>query len=190
MSIQYALLTSLLEKPAAGYALAHRFDRSIGYFWQATHQQIYRELGRMEKAGWLSVTVEGEPGTRRRKVYQVLPAGRQALIEWVMAAFDEQESLESCRRTLLVKLRAEAVLGPLGVAALLTQLIARHEAQLAHYRQIEARDFSAARMPQGRRIQHAILRCGISGEESWLVWARDTLALLKRQGRGSAASLR
>ena len=56
MSIQHALLTSLLEKPSTGYELANRFDRSIGYFWQATHQQIYRELGRMVTAGWLSLS--------------------------------------------------------------------------------------------------------------------------------------
>ena len=51
MSLAHALLTSLLEQPSSGYDLARRFDKSIGHFWQATHQQIYRELGRMEKAG-------------------------------------------------------------------------------------------------------------------------------------------
>ena len=58
MSIQHALLTSLLEKPSSGYELARRFDKSMGYFWSATHQQIYRELGRMAEAGWLSVEEE------------------------------------------------------------------------------------------------------------------------------------
>ena len=53
MSLAHALLTSLLEQPSSGYDLARRFDKSIGHFWQATHQQIYRELGRMEDAGWI-----------------------------------------------------------------------------------------------------------------------------------------
>src|SRR5690606_19331078 len=127
MSIQYALLTSLLEKPCSGYDLAHRFDRSIGYFWQATHQQIYRELSRMEQAGWLSVQEQGEPGGRRRKVYSVLPAGRAALAQWAGALPDGSESLEASRRTILVKIRAEAVIGPLGVAAVLAALIEAHE---------------------------------------------------------------
>ena len=47
MSLAHALLTSLLEQPSSGYELARRFDKSIGHFWQATHQQIYRELGRI-----------------------------------------------------------------------------------------------------------------------------------------------
>jgi len=79
MSIQHALLTSLLEKPSTGYALAHRFDRSIGYFWQATHQQIYRELNRMAEAGWVRADEQDGNGKRRSKTYQVLPAGREEL---------------------------------------------------------------------------------------------------------------
>ena len=37
MSLRHAILTALIEKPSSGLALTHRFDRSIGYFWQATH---------------------------------------------------------------------------------------------------------------------------------------------------------
>ncbi|MBA5845288.1 PadR family transcriptional regulator, partial [Escherichia coli] len=53
MSLPHALLTALAERPGSGSELADRFDRSIGYFWQATHQQIYRELGRLEETGWI-----------------------------------------------------------------------------------------------------------------------------------------
>ncbi|MEN9435698.1 MAG: hypothetical protein RIR09_353, partial [Pseudomonadota bacterium] len=48
MSLAHAVLTSLIEKSSSGFELARRFDKSIGYFWHATHQQIYRELARME----------------------------------------------------------------------------------------------------------------------------------------------
>ncbi|MGW4568360.1 PadR family transcriptional regulator, partial [Streptomyces sp. NPDC004561] len=48
MSLPHAILTALLEKPSSGLELTRRFDKSIGYFWSATHQQIYRELGRLE----------------------------------------------------------------------------------------------------------------------------------------------
>ncbi|MFX4748000.1 hypothetical protein ABTB74_18915, partial [Acinetobacter baumannii] len=44
MSLPHVLLTSLLERPSTGFELARRFDRSMGFFWNATHQQIYREL--------------------------------------------------------------------------------------------------------------------------------------------------
>jgi len=47
MSLPHALLTSLLEQPCSGMDLARRFGRSIGFFWPATHQQIYKELGKL-----------------------------------------------------------------------------------------------------------------------------------------------
>jgi 2,4-dienoyl-CoA reductase (NADPH2) len=46
-----AILVSLCEQPGSGYELARRFDRSISYFWAATHQQIYRTLKSMEHDG-------------------------------------------------------------------------------------------------------------------------------------------
>lgn len=53
MSLSHVLLTSLIEKPSTGIELARRFDRSMGFFWNATHQQIYRELNAMlQKAGF------------------------------------------------------------------------------------------------------------------------------------------
>lgn len=61
MSLPHALLTSLAERPGSGSELTRRFDRSIGYFWHATHQQIYRELARLEDEGW----VESTPSSRR-----------------------------------------------------------------------------------------------------------------------------
>ena len=39
MALEHAILVSLTERAGSGYELARRFDRSIGYFWPATHQQ-------------------------------------------------------------------------------------------------------------------------------------------------------
>jgi len=66
MSLPHVLLTSLLERPSTGFELARRFDRSMGFFWNATHQQIYRELNNMLKKGWVS-TLENEMDNGRKK---------------------------------------------------------------------------------------------------------------------------
>ncbi|AIG05307.1 PadR family transcriptional regulator [Pseudomonas fluorescens] len=175
MSIQHALLTSLLEKPSTGYELANRFDRSIGYFWQATHQQIYRELGRMVTAGWVVAQDGPEADKRRKKIYQVLPAGREALQRW---AGEPQESGDQSQ-ALLVKLRAEAVIGPLGLGEEVLRLIKQHQAMLETYRQIEQRDFSATSLTRAQRLQYQVLRRGIMIEESWLAWADELLPLIE-----------
>ena len=104
MSLAHALLTSLLEQPSSGYELARRFDKSIGHFWQATHQQIYRELGRMENAGW--IRSESDPaGRTRKRSYGVLPAGREELMRWAA----EAAPLPELRDEFMVRLRADAV---------------------------------------------------------------------------------
>ena len=53
MALEHALLVALLEQPASGLDLTRRFERSSGFFWSASHQQIYRTLARMEASGWV-----------------------------------------------------------------------------------------------------------------------------------------
>ncbi|HJR40413.1 MAG TPA: PadR family transcriptional regulator, partial [Nocardioidaceae bacterium] len=59
MALEHALLVSLSERPGSGLELSRRFERSIGFFWNATHQQIYRVLRRMEDDGWVSSSTVG-----------------------------------------------------------------------------------------------------------------------------------
>ena len=82
MSLPHALLTALIDRPDSGSELASRFDRSLGYFWAATHQQIYRELARMAEAGWIESLPE-ESTRGRKRAYRLLPAGRKELKRWI-----------------------------------------------------------------------------------------------------------
>ena len=79
MALEHALLVALSEQPASGLDLAKRFGRSIGFFWHATHQQIYRVLGRMDADGWVEATEVAQAGRPDKKVYAVTPAGAEAL---------------------------------------------------------------------------------------------------------------
>jgi DNA-binding PadR family transcriptional regulator len=174
MSTQHALLISLLEKPSSGYELARRFDRSIGYFWHATHQQIYRELGRMAENGWIAAPDNEDDPKSRKKVYSVLPAGREELIRWVLmpgAGLDQRDEI-------LVKLRADAVIGPLGLAREMRRMIELHRERLTVYREIEERDFLRRELDRGQRLRHALLRRGIRYEQDWVEWGDALLPLL------------
>lgn len=172
MSLPHALLTALIERPCSGSELADRFDRSIGYFWQATHQQIYRELGRLEEAGWIE-SLPPEGGRGRKRAYRVLPAGRDELKRWV----GESRPPKPLRDELMVRLRAEAVIGPTGLAQDIERRLAQHLAQLALYRDIEARDFAT---PGSRadQLRHLVLTAGIMTETLWIDFCREALALL------------
>jgi len=173
MSLPHALLTALVEHPCSGFELAERFDRSIGYFWHATHQQIYRELARLEEAGW--VTSSPIPAARgRKRAYQILAAGRKELRRWVL----EQEDPHPLRDELMVRFRADAAIGPCGLDVEIKRRLMLHEAKLALYREIEQRDFVGKESSRERRLRHLVLKAGIGQELLWIDISREALEIL------------
>ncbi|AKJ14958.1 PadR family transcriptional regulator [Streptomyces incarnatus] len=172
MSLPHAILTALLEKPSSGLELTRRFDKSIGYFWSATHQQIYRELGRLEADGLIRALPTQAPARGQKKSYEVLPAGRAELARWTAAAQDPKP----LRDTLLLRLRAAAVVGRAGVESDLRRHLELHRRQLAEYREIEKRDFPPDRDAPEDRLRHLVLRAGIDLETFWTQWLTHALA--------------
>ncbi|MFJ4338271.1 PadR family transcriptional regulator [Streptomyces sp. NPDC088915] len=178
MSLPHAILTALLEKPSSGLELTRRFDKSIGYFWSATHQQIYRELGRLEQAGHVRALPAPVPVRGRRKEYEVLPAGRAELGDWVARSEDPKPM----RSALLLRMRAAAMVGATGLGAELERHLALHREQLEEYLAIEVRDFPAERRSAGPdRLRHLVLRGGIDLERFWVEWLTGALAELERE---------
>ena len=47
MALAHAIMTALIEDDLSGYELARDFEVSLGFFWSASHQQIYQELRKM-----------------------------------------------------------------------------------------------------------------------------------------------
>ncbi|MGW7445532.1 PadR family transcriptional regulator [Kitasatospora sp. NPDC054795] len=175
MSLPHAILTALLEKPSSGLELTRRFDKSIGFFWPATHQQIYRELGRLEASGHIRALQPEGPVRGQKKEYEVLPEGRAELARWTA----EGAAPRAVREPLLLRLRAAAVVGTDGLTAELGRHLALHRAQLADYREIERHDFPAERTDTGNPLQHAVLRAGIGLETFWVQWLAETLEALE-----------
>ncbi|CBG75326.1 MULTISPECIES: PadR family transcriptional regulator [Streptomyces] len=171
MSLPHAILTALLEKPSSGLELTRRFDRSIGYFWSATHQQIYRELGRLEGEGHIRALPSERPARGQKKSYEVLAAGRAELARWTAAPQDPKP----WRDALFVRLRAAAVVGTAGLQDDLRRHLALHQRQLAEYEEIEKRDFGPGRDTTQDRLQHLILRAGIDLQTFWTQWLSDAL---------------
>ena len=198
MALDHALLVSLLEKPSSGYELARRFDRSIGYFWHATHQQIYRVLSRMVSAGWIVAEVQPGESAPDRKVFSVAARGRDELSRWM----GEPVQPESTRDALLVKLRAAAFDDPARLLPELERHRIAHADRLSRYRAIESRDFAGARsagpgmqstgaqsagpdmdhtgpLERQQALQYLVLKSGIRYEQAWLEWCGEAMGLLR-----------
>lgn len=191
MAIEHAILVSLLEKPGSGYELARRFERSIGYFWTASHQQIYRVLKRMEGDGWVDVRDVPQQGRPDKKEYTVADLGQAVLSSWIHEPIEP----ESIRHDLAVKIRGAAFDDPAALIHEVERHRRAHTERLAHYLAGEQRDFPApdedateasgppdasGRPDAGRELQHVVLRGGIAYERMTLAWLDDVLATLHR----------
>ncbi|MCX5149686.1 PadR family transcriptional regulator [Streptomyces sp. NBC_00320] len=180
MALEHAILVSLLEKPGSGYELARRFDRSIGYFWTATHQQIYRVLKRMESDGMLAVREVAQQGRPDKKEYSVAGPGRTALSRWLHEPIEP----ESLRHDLAVKIRGAAFDDPAALVREVERHRQVHRDRLAHYLAGELRDFTEPDAPAlpdaGHELQHVVLRGGIAYERMTIAWLDDVLATVHR----------
>ncbi|GGU82071.1 PadR family transcriptional regulator [Streptomyces albospinus] len=182
MALEHAILVSLLEQPGSGYELARRFDRSIGYFWTATHQQIYRVLKRMEGDGWIDVREVPQQARPDKKEYSVAAPGRAVLSAWLHEPIEP----ESVRHELAVKIRGAAFDDPAALIREVERHQQAHSDRLAHYLAGERRDFTGPEAPAaldaGQELQHVVLRGGIAYEQMTLAWLDDVLATLHRLG--------
>jgi len=175
MALEHAILVSLSEQEGSGYELARRFDRSIGHFWKATHQQIYKVLARMEASGLVSVELVHQANRPDKKVYRVTDTGREELSRWVQEPTEE----EFGRSDLAVKLRGAAPEDLPHVVEEFRRHRDRHADLLDFYLANEKREFPNPETLTGRRQQqYLVLRAGISLERGLIEWCDEVLAAL------------
>jgi len=86
MSLPFGLLGLLSYQENTGYELKKMFDDSLGHFWHAESSQIYRELSRMEKSGWVSSRIVVQYGKPNKRIYTITEEGRTQLAQWLALA--------------------------------------------------------------------------------------------------------
>ena len=169
-----AILACLTEHPMTGYELARTFDTSIGFFWKANHQQIYRELTRLRERGHVQGREVVQSGKPNKLVYSLTAEGRTALRQW--ASRPSQPS--SMKDDLLVRFYALDSFDPDAVRA---DLIARrdyHRDRLARYERILQKRFpdGAASVAETGRL--LLLRMGLRHERMVAEWCEEALQAL------------
>lgn len=176
MALAHAILVSLLDCPSSGYDLAKRFDGSVGFFWDASHQQIYRELSKLEAAGHVWAEVVAQDTRPNKKIYSVTESGTAVLQAWM----GQPATMSPLKDDLLVKLFGGYVVPREVMLTELEHHKRQHQARLAEYRAIAARFFPEpeALSPKGT-YQYLTLRSGIHYERSWLTWCEEAIATLR-----------
>jgi len=97
-STPFAILGLLGFAPMSGYDIRKEVAGSIGYFWSESFGQIYPALRDLAARG----LVRAKPGKggRDRRVYEITPKGRRALVAWQA----EEPRPAPVRNELLLKL--------------------------------------------------------------------------------------
>ena len=175
MSLKHSLLVMLADNPASGYDLSQAFKGSVGFFWNASHQQIYKELKAMTDAGWLACDTEAQSDRPDKKIYSVTPAGQCALTQWLT----QPAKPNKYKDALLVKIYGGRHIPRANLLKELDEHKALHERNLqkllaieAEYHALPAKDKASFELP------YLTLKLGISSERNWLDWAESTRTYL------------
>lgn len=150
------------EGPSTPYDLKRHVTATIGHFWTFPHALLYKEPARLTELGLL--TEERESGGRRRRLFMITRAGRQALRAWLSHPARQPTEL----RDLGLLQLFFADLEPATTRAIAQEQLAVHRAQLAVY---EEGRTAAPRGPRSTSptVEHwrgATLRMGLLYEQA------------------------
>jgi DNA-binding PadR family transcriptional regulator len=169
-----------------GYELAKTFDASIGFFWKADHQQIYRELSRLRDKGHVQGREVVQSGKPNKLVYTLTAEGRAALKHWAA----RPSVPPSIKDDLLVRLYA---LDCVDIEPLRTDLMARlehHRDRYERYERLLNKRFPDGTAPAADVGKMLSLRLGMRHERVVVEWCEEALdALSAMSGRGNVTPL-
>ena len=179
MSLQHAILSLLNTQAKSGYDLAKEFSGSVQFYWQASHQQIYKMLAQLEAKKLVVVEHIEQSGKPDRKEFSLTPAGREELMRWVA----EPTKPPASKNALLIKLLNLETVGSIVLRQNLQEYSAGVEQRLQTYRDIESRYFAkGTEVLSGYHLaQYLTLRRGISAAEAEFAWLQETIAVLQER---------
>lgn len=183
VALEHALLVSLSERSGSGYQLTRRFDRSIGHWWRASHQQIYKTLARMSENGLVTYVEQAQDGKPDKKVYSITDTGRKTLSEWIRTPGKDATD----RRELATKIRGAAPSDLPDLMAEVRRVRDLHAERAELFRSFESRDYPDPAGLTGTQLQqYLVLRGGVLSEQGTVDWLDEVLAALTSPNPSSA----
>ncbi len=178
MSLKHAIMVLLETEAGSGYDLLKRFKQRLGFFWQASHQQIYQQLKVMHKEGLIDYQWEPQLGKPDKKVYIMTAFGHEQLVEWLHQISKPQKINDS----FLVKLYGGHLLDKVVLLDELYQHVKQHKKALTIMLAIE-REYQQLSQQERNDLAFPFLtlRRGIIGEQAWLAWAQEVEVFLQEK---------
>ena len=174
MALAHAILASLLDQPQTGYDLAKQFG-SDGFFWRATHQQIYRELSKLEAEGAIG-PVDELPGARGERKLMATALGRAALVQWV----SQPSAPATIKEDILVKCLSLGIIDPKDLITEIARNRDQHDLRRQHHEKLLSDQFAHGPPSDSRLLgRYLALLAGITYEQGWIDWAEVAMRLAK-----------
>jgi DNA-binding PadR family transcriptional regulator len=117
MSVRFALLGFLAQRPRHGYELRMAFEALVGgdENWDLKPAQVYTTLERLEGAGLVGKQLSAQGRVPEKQVYTITERGRESLREW----FAEGVASKHGQDEFFIKLMACLMSGEADPAALI-----------------------------------------------------------------------
>jgi len=182
MSLPFGLLGLLTYQDSTGYDLTKIFEDSLNNFWHAQSSQIYRELNKMEKLGWVrsqSIVQDGRPNKR---LYSITDAGRSELAKWLA---DAKVEFENPHSTVLMRIFFGAD-APETTLALLRQCRDQYKNALGgNYSNIQEKIEKYSTLidngDKKKKYWMMAFEIGVAGQIAIIEWAERCIAQIEKE---------
>lgn len=173
MSLPYVILSSLNQlKEATGYEIAKEFEQVSAYFWRASFQQVYRDLGRLEEKGWVRSRQVEQQGKPDKKIYSLTQTGFNELLLWIKQPVKQQKS----NNELLIKLTNAFLLTKDEALQMVKNELGNYQRQLEIYQSIKNMHFNdMSKLSLPEQLVYLALKHGIARESARIDWAKECL---------------
>jgi PadR family transcriptional regulator AphA len=172
MSLPHVILTVLSSRDATGYDITKEFSNKIGFFWKASHQQVYRELNKMANSEFVVCTHQPQEGKPDRKVYSITDLGKANLKQW----FEQPTVHPTVRDEFCAKLMACSVEESAEYLQQLKVGIEETKKLNAHFKAVELENYgNQGSLSKLENLERLTLRRNILAREAWLTWAEEVI---------------
>lgn len=177
MSLRNVLLVYLASGASSGYDIAKGFRGSFGYLWNATHQQVYRDLARLHDEGMLDCRNEPQAGKPDRKLYSLTDLGHAAMQTFLA----EPAKPPKYNDAFMVKVASAHLM--IDKRPLLEELLTLRSKYQRYLAGLEQYQTFFDNLPEEIQPQLVFgrlsLQRGIDANQSWLDWSEKLEAALR-----------
>ncbi|HEU4660759.1 MAG TPA: PadR family transcriptional regulator [Pseudolabrys sp.] len=182
----FTLLSLLARRNRTGYELS-RFTappRSV-VLWSANHSNIYKELARLSKHGYVRFRTVKQARPQDKKVYRITASGLKRLREWAI----ELPRQHIIRREINIKAHAAWLVDPFESAKLFRKQVEENRELInslsAHWKRLQNQNglSGSPRPPHPLFGTHAVIRLEIAYRKELIRWCNWVEQSLTRSGR-------